>query len=233
MHHILNLFVYLFLAPSLHRQNSLQAGSTIMSGHQDNQALDTIFSCKRSGLPLLSTANNAKDTPVLICLAGFPDTASVWDPLVHQPELQTSHHIIALGLPGNHLDALPADHKWGYTIEEIQEALHKVVLYCSRQGAKQIHLLCHDWGASYGFLYVQEHKTDKLVQKYAALDIGIFKPKDMPLVGLLRMVSYMMWFAMCFVASNIFGGPFASFLLRLYPWKAVGPLNDKEVCAIE
>ena len=202
--------------------------------------IETIFSCQRSGLPFPTSettkekrnSNAIKNTPpILICLAGFPDTASVWDPLIHQPELQSSHHIIALGLPGNHLDALPPDHTWGYTIDEIQDALHKIVFYCHKHGATNIHLLCHDWGAAYGYLYVQEHNKEDnlLVQKYAALDIGIFKPKEMPVVGLLRMVSYIIWFAMCFVINNILGGTVASFVMGLYPWKTIGPLNDKEV----
>lgn len=227
----LNLIIYLFLAPSLNQQKSLQA---TMSGQDNGEEFDTIFSCRRSGLPFPSNAKVVDnigdvDVPVLICLAGFPDTASVWDPLVHQPELQSSHHVIALGLPGNHLDKLPSNHRWGYTIDEIQEALHKVVLYCQRHGAKTIHLVCHDWGATYGFLYVQEHKQENHIQKYAALDIGIMKPNDMPLVEILKMMAYMIWFAVCFVASNLLGGTFASVLLSLYPWKAIGPLNDKEV----
>ena len=196
-----------------------------MSGEE----LDTIFSCQRSGLPFPS---NKKDSvPVLICLAGFPDTASVWDPLVHQPELQRSHHIIALGLPGYHLDKLPSDHTWGFTIDEIQEALHKVVLYCRRNDSKNIHLLGHDWGALYGYIYVQEHKDDNLIQKYAALDIGISKPSEMPLAGTLKAIGYMVWLALCFVVNNLLGSSFASVLIKLYPWKYIGPLNWKEVSA--
>jgi len=225
--------VYFFLASSPKRQRHyLPVTSCIitatvrkMGAQQQEQqdVLDTIFSCQRSGLPF------SKDTPVLICLAGFPDTASVWDPLVHRPELATSHHVIAMGLPGNHLNELPADHKWGYTIDEIQEALHRVVLYCHRNGAKIIHLLCHDWGANYGYLYVQEHKDEALVQKYAALDIGIFNPYQMPKVGMLKFIGYMLWFAFVFVTNNLIGSNMASKLIKVYPWKLIGPLNDEEV----
>lgn len=191
--------------------------------------LDTVFDCQRSGLPY-PPKKGQDDVPVLICLAGFPDTAAVWSPLVNDAKLQRSHHIIALGLPGLQLDELPADHKWGYTNDEIQQELHKVVLYCHRlhpNNKAAIHLLAHDWGAAYCYLYVEEHASQ--INKYAALDVGLLKVPELPITNILRVLAYFWWLAAVFVVHNLVSKYWASRLIKIYPWGAIGPLFNDEV----
>jgi pimeloyl-ACP methyl ester carboxylesterase len=188
------------------------------------EELKTIFDFQRSGLPY-PPKEATKDVPVLLCLAGFPDSASVWNPLITHKELQSTHHVIAMGLPGFQ-NELPPDHKWGYTVQEIAQELHKIVQYCHRQHPyKQatIHLVGHDWGAHYCFYYVQNN-SDR-IDKYAALDIGlVYQLSDTTLPDFLRLMGYFLLFSFAFTVQTWMSKSLASLMIEWYPWDWVGPM---------
>lgn len=191
------------------------------------EELKTVFDFHRSGLPY-PPIEVTKDTPILLCLAGFPDSASVWDPLTNHKELQSTHHVITMGLPGFQEDKLPDDHKWGYSLEEIQEELHQVVLYCHRRhpcNQATIHLVGHDWGAMYCYTYIQGHA--ERIDKYCALDIGLMYKTEMSLLQSLSLQGYFALFSLAFIVNNLLSKMLASLMIKLYPWGLIGPLDDK------
>jgi pimeloyl-ACP methyl ester carboxylesterase len=190
------------------------------------EQLQTIFDYQVSGLAF-PPPDGKDEVPMLICLAGFPDTASVWSALTSHPELQTTHHIIALGLPGMQQDALPLDRKWGHLFDEIVAELHKIVRYCRRVHPNvKIHLCGHDWGALLCYLYLQQNPD--LIHKYASLDIGLMEAHEMPLSNTVKCFGYMFLFALVFVLQNLLGAALAVKLLDIYPWGLIGPLNKSE-----
>ncbi|CAB9498852.1 expressed unknown protein [Seminavis robusta] len=189
--------------------------------------LDTIFDCRRSGIKYPPQSKEGKEVPVLICLAGFPDSASVWEPLISQKELQSTHHIVALGLPGMHRDSLPDDHRWGYSPMEILVELHKVVTKVQEMHPEKkptIDLCAHDWGSIYAYIYVQQHP--EIIRKFVSLDIGLMEANEMPFGNTLKTVAYFLCFALAFIVRNLISASIASKVIELYPWKSIGPMTS-------
>jgi pimeloyl-ACP methyl ester carboxylesterase len=192
------------------------------------EQLKTIFDYEVSGLAFPQDGKG--DIPVLLCLAGFPDTASVWSALTSHAQLQTTHHIIALGLPAMQQSALPMDRKWGFSFDEIVAELHKIVRYCRRVHPNvKIHLCGHDWGAMLCYLYLQKHPD--VIHKHASLDIGLMEAHQVPLTSMMKLFGYFFLFALVFVLQNLLGPALAVKLLNIYPWRLIGPLNAQETTA--
>ena len=180
-----------------------------------------IFTVHRRGLEA-----DVPTTPILIMVSGFPDAVSTWDPLL--PHLEPHFHLVPMAFPGMDPDDIPrleAERYWGYSLDEVSQALLAVIQKYRDAGCTTIYLLGHDWGAFPVLKIAHEYPT--AVTAVVSEDIGlnsIFCP-----TSILYHLAYQVPLVAIFLLSRIVPGCVASLcrnvLQRCCPWEWCGPLS--------
>lgn len=169
---------------------------------------------KISGLDITPTST----PPVIIFLAGFPDTVKSWSRL--KPHFESTHHVVTLALPDYESNKL--NKFWGYSFTEIINNIKQLIhYYREEKGCKTIHLVGHDWGSYMVSLFSSRYPH--LVTKLVLLDIGVMVPTEMDVKTFLVNASYVLYLAFMFLLSRIIFDKFVLVLIGLYPWYFIGP----------
>ncbi len=113
-----------------------------------------------------TTGNEAGETIVFI--QGWPDDASLWDDAV--AALAATYRCVRITMPN--FDGRRSA-RWGYTTDEIVDALVEVVRDAAKNGP--VTLVLHDWGAYWG--HPVHHRVPELVSRVVGIDVAPhFKP---------------------------------------------------------
>ncbi len=115
------------------------------------------------GVRLHYVTGGKADGPVVLLLAGFPESWFAWRKLM--PSLAANYRIIAPDLPGQGDSDRPAD---GYDTESLATAVHKLL---GRLGITRHALVGHDVGAWVAYPYAAMFGSD--VSRLVLMDAGI------------------------------------------------------------
>ncbi|WUJ69636.1 alpha/beta fold hydrolase [Kribbella soli] len=91
------------------------------------------------------------DAPTLICVHGYPDNASLWEPVAER--LATDFHVITYDVRG----AGESDHPSrtsAYALDRLQEDFEAVLDHASPD--EPVHVLAHDWGSIQSWQFVTD-----------------------------------------------------------------------------
>jgi cis-3-alkyl-4-acyloxetan-2-one decarboxylase len=142
-------------------------------------------------VPLIE-GNEAAETIVFI--QGWPDDASLWDPVV--AALRESYRCVRVTLPNFGGDRTA---RWGYRTEEIVDAL--VQLVAEAGGGRPVSLVLHDWGCYWG--HAVHHRRPDLVGRVASVDVAPhYRPSARAAAGIL---AYQGWLFAAFIAGGAVG----------------------------
>jgi pimeloyl-ACP methyl ester carboxylesterase len=111
--------------------------------------------------------------------------------------------------------------RWGYSTEEIVEALVAMVRDVSPDAP--VTLVLHDWGCFWG--YIVHHRHPELVTRVAGLDIA---PHVEPSPGaVLGIIAYQWWL----VAAFVIGGPIGDWMTRSLAAAMGAPKRSEQITA--
>ncbi|WP_432893780.1 alpha/beta fold hydrolase [Kribbella sp. CA-245084] len=82
------------------------------------------------------------DAPTLICVHGYPDNASLWEPVAER--LTTDFHVITYDVRGAGESDQPSPTS-AYALDRLQEDFEAVLDHASPD--QPVHVLAHDWGS--------------------------------------------------------------------------------------
>jgi pimeloyl-ACP methyl ester carboxylesterase len=105
--------------------------------------------------------------PTLICVHGYPDNASLWEPVAER--LTRDFHVVTYDVRG----AGESDHPSptsAYALDRLQEDFQAVLNHAASE--QPVHVLAHDWGSIQAWLFI----TDPELQKRIASFISISGP---------------------------------------------------------
>ena len=173
---------------------------------------------------------------VMILFSGYPDTTKTFAEFAKR--FEDKFHVVRIAYPD--MDQKALRRYWGYTMDEIVDALAVVVQEYtdSMQDKKSlgnddsptpppIYMVGHDWGSMIVQIFI--NKYPKCVRKVVLEDVGMLYPKDTPWTTMLGTLGYQSYLAFLFVLSRIVGNDswttWFYILLVLYPWWLIGPLK--------
>lgn len=150
----------------------------------------------------------------IVMVHGWPDTYRLWDAQV--AALRASHRCVRFTLPG--FDAARSRH--AYSLAEIEAVYERVIEAVSP--ASPVVLMVHDWGAVFGYRFVQR-RPDR-VHRLIGVDIGDAGSKrhlaTLGLRGKLMVAAYQLWLAAAWRIGPTLGDPMTKALVRLLPGPA-------------
>lgn len=175
---------------------------------------EMLFEPKTSGRAV------SKEVPTIVFLAGFPDQVKTWSKLSHF--FEDDHHVIALSLPD--YEKCDVSKFWGYSFEEIVDALHKEIILPAAESSSRLVLVGHDWGSIVCQFYVE--RFSPIVDDLVLLDVGtVYNVKEIPVWVPLCQILYMLHLSLCFIVSRL-SPLLGKLLILLYPWGLIGPCPD-------
>lgn len=133
--------------------------------------------------------NEAGETIVFI--QGWPDDASLWNDAV--AALGSIYRCVRVTLPN--FDGHRAV-RWGYSTEDIVDALVDVVRDAAKNG--RVTLVLHDWGCYWG--HPVHHRCPELVSRVVGIDVAPHFTPDVQ--GLVGIVAYQSWLWGAFVLGG-------------------------------
>jgi len=168
-------------------------------------------------------------TPVLIMIAGFPDSNGTWDTLAPLFEEQ-KYHVVTMAYPGidpADVPRLERERRWGYDLDAVVAALLQLIQEYREMGCTTVFLLGHDWG-SFPVLRVA-HDYPTAITAVVSEDIGIVAPiYSLRLKSILVILGYQWLFVTIFIVTRLLpvgmGNWFCQTALWLYPWRLIGPV---------
>ncbi|MFF0343290.1 alpha/beta fold hydrolase [Kribbella sp. NPDC004875] len=105
--------------------------------------------------------------PVLICVHGYPDNASLWEPVAER--LAEDFHVITYDVRGAGSSDQPSDTA-SYHLDRLQDDFRAVIDSVSPD--QPVHVLAHDWGSIQSWHFV----TDPALQHRIASFVSISGP---------------------------------------------------------
>jgi pimeloyl-ACP methyl ester carboxylesterase len=149
--------------------------------------------------------------PTIVFLAGFPDNQeSPWGPHLRASICQ-DYHTVFLCLPGFETNGVPRS--WGYNFDELLNMLHATIELSTRRD-EQIYLVGHDWGAILALKY--QNKYPNKIKKLALIDVGMLTLKTAALSQIAFLMLYQVWYALCYLVSQLFSKKLAEMLVMLF-----------------
>ena len=97
----------------------------------------------QDGTTLAVYTYNNHDAPVLVCVHGYPDNASLWAPVADL--LADDFQVVAYDVRGAGASDHPASTA-AYALERLQEDFRAVIDQVSPD--RPVHVLAHDWAPS-------------------------------------------------------------------------------------
>ena len=166
--------------------------------------------------PLVPIIDGNEAGETIVFIQGWPDDASLWDSAV--AAVQGSYRCVRLTLPNFAGDRTA---RWGYSTEEIVEALVDFIRQAGR--GRRVTLVLHDWGSYWG--HAAHHRAPELVARVATVDVAPhFKPPASSLPGIL---AYQWWLLGAFAV----GGPIGDAMTRGFARFARVPVDIGRVDA--
>ena len=158
-----------------------------------------------AGIEIIEEGQGAE---TIVMLHGWPDTHQLWDKQVEA--LKTHFKCVRFTLPG-FVDSLEAR---AHSLDEITAVIEEIVRKVSPD--KPVILLAHDWGAIFGYHFVQTHPD--LVSKVIGVDIGdISSPEYVASLSIkqkLGIAGYQLWLAAAWLVGPGIGDDMARFMAR-------------------
>ncbi len=155
---------------------------------------------------LIPIIDGPADAATIVFIQGWPDDASLWDR--HVAALSDRYRCVRTTMPN--FDGQRSE-RWGYSTDEIVEALAQLVREVSPE--TPITLVLHDWGCYWGYLL--HHRHPDLVARVAGLDIA---PHVEPSpAAVLAIIAYQWWL----IAAFMIGGPIGDGMTRRFA-KTIG-----------
>jgi pimeloyl-ACP methyl ester carboxylesterase len=153
----------------------------------------------------------AADSPCIVMLHGWPDTAALWDHTV--AALAPRYRCARFTWPGFG-PPLPGPHKAAPSLADLTALLHQVVLHVGN--GQPVTLLVHDWGCLFGYHFARLHPS--LVARVAGVDIGdagsAAHRRGMAPGQVLGMVGYQLWLAAAWRIGGSLGDRMARAMAR-------------------
>lgn len=115
--------------------------------------------------PLHFTAEGPLSAPTVLFVHGFPDNGTLWDRQVKG--LKDTYRCICVDLPG-YGEGTPESPP-----PDFPETVQRLVATLEAAGVaaeEAVHLVCHDWGAAYGYLFAEAHPAK--VASLVCVDVG-------------------------------------------------------------
>lgn len=152
----------------------------------------------------------------IVFIQGWPDDASLWDPAV--AALRDRYRCVRLTLPNYGGDRTS---RWGYSTEEIVEALVSFVR--EADGGKPVTLVLHDWGSYWG--HVVHHRLPEMVTRVAGIDVAPhYEPSLRAGIGIMMYQSWLFW-------AFAVGGPIGNWMTRRFARVAQWPFDANRLHA--
>ena len=89
------------------------------------------------------------DAPTLICIHGYPDNATLWEPVAER--LTADFHVIAYDVRGAGASDHPS-HTSAYALDRLEEDFRAVLDHAAP--THPVHVLAHDWGSIQSWHFV-------------------------------------------------------------------------------
>ena len=141
----------------------------------------------------------------IVMIHGWPDTYRLWDGQI--PALRDRYRCVRFTLPGFER----TDTKRAYTLDEIIEAIRKVV------DNQRVTLLLHDWGCLYGYQFAM--RDPELVERVVGVDIGDAGSRahraELGVLGRCGIFAYQFWLAAAWRIGGRIGDAMTRAMARL------------------
>jgi pimeloyl-ACP methyl ester carboxylesterase len=102
--------------------------------------------------------------PVLICVHGYPDNATLWGPVAEL--LAEDFRVIAYDVRGAGESDHPK-HTSAYTLDRLQEDFQAVVDHVA--GRQAVHVLAHDWGSIQAWHFVTDPALQPRIASFTSI----------------------------------------------------------------
>jgi cis-3-alkyl-4-acyloxetan-2-one decarboxylase len=161
--------------------------------------------------PIIDGNENAE---TIVFLQGWPDDVSLWDEAVEA--LKDRYRCVRVNMP-NYDGTI--DSRWGYTTDEIVDALVELV----RAQRRPVTLVLHDWGAYWG--HAVHHRCPDAVSRLCSIDVAPhFKPNAKEIAAI---VAYQSWLYGAFVV----GGSIGNWMTRRFAKLGGAPMPQEKIDA--
>jgi NAD(P)-dependent dehydrogenase (short-subunit alcohol dehydrogenase family)/pimeloyl-ACP methyl ester carboxylesterase len=107
------------------------------------------------GLTLAVRVSGAPDAPILLCVHGYPDNQTLWEPV--RALLEDDFRVVSYDVRGAGESDVPASRD-GYRLDQLGTDLATVADEVSPE--RPVHLLAHDWGSIQAWHAVTEPALD-------------------------------------------------------------------------
>ncbi len=150
----------------------------------------------------------------IVFIQGWPDDATLWDQ--HVASLSARYSCVRTTMPN--FDGRRSA-RWGYSTDEIVEALAEMVREVSADAP--VTLVLHDWGCYWGYILHQRHP--ELVARLVGLDIAPHvEPSPAAMLGI---VAYQWWL----IAAFVLGGPIGDWMTRSLAAAMQAPRRSEQI----
>ncbi len=165
-------------------------------------------------LRLDARIDGPESAETLVFIQGWPDDETLWDD--HVAPLSARYRCVRTTLPN--FDGRRSA-RWGYSTEEIVEALAEMIRAVSPN--TPVTLILHDWGCYWGHLL--HHRNPELVSRVAGLDVAPhLEPGPAAALGV---IAYQWWL----IAAFVLGGPVGDWMTRTLAIAIGAPLPRKQI----
>ncbi|HEX4879719.1 MAG TPA: alpha/beta fold hydrolase, partial [Limnobacter sp.] len=135
-----------------------------MTETSTEQRLKSRMTVTSGDVELAVTAHGEPHNPTIILVHGYPDSSTVWDPVVDI--LQHHFHVVTYDVRGCGNSTEPA-WMWDYSLTKLSEDLQAVMrAVCPTQ---PVHLLAHDWGSIQSWESVTDHRLKARIASYTSI----------------------------------------------------------------
>ena len=117
-----------------------------------------------SDVALAVTSHGEPHNPTIILVHGYPDSSTVWDPVVDI--LKHHFHVVTYDVRGCGKSTEPG-WMWDYSLNKLSEDLQAVMrAVCPTQ---PVHLVAHDWGSIQTWESVTDHRLKSRIASYTSI----------------------------------------------------------------
>jgi len=102
--------------------------------------------------------------PTIVAIHGYPDNASVWDPVVDL--LRERFRVVSYDVRGAGRSGVPAS-RAGYRLDQLEADVDSVLRAVSPD--RPVHLLAHDWGSIQGWQCVTSPRLHGRIASYTSI----------------------------------------------------------------
>lgn len=162
-------------------------------------------------IPKVAEVRGNLSGKVICFLSGFPDDHfSAWPPQMID-ELGKQFKLLFICLPEYNAGHM-IKRKWGYSFDEVIDMVNVVVDEHTK--AVPCFVVGHDWGSVVALLF--QNKYPAKVSRMCLLDVGIARPEHLPIIGLVLILMYQLWWAFSYVISQALSFKLGDVMFKSY-----------------